>query len=133
MFPAAATLEAGTVAVSCVLLTKVVGSLVWFGPTFHKMMAPETKPPPVAVMVKSVSPAFAVCGLRNVSVEVDVWIVKFVLNWEQPPASPDTTSAAIRQLREYIRTRSSPSHSCETPGRRNSCEYNPGAEETSDN
>jgi len=133
MFPAAATLEAGTVAVSCVLLIKVVVSWVWFGPTFHRMMAPETKPPAVAVMVKLESPALAVCGLRNISSEDDVWIVKFVLNWEQPPASPNTTSAAISQLREYIRTRSSPSHPYETPGRRNSCEYNPGAEETSDN
>src|SRR6267378_3312752 len=107
MFPAAATLEAGTVAVSCVLLMKVVVSWVWFGPTFHRMMAPETKPPPVAVMVKLESPALAVCGLRNISSEDDVWTVKFVLNWEQPPASPNTTSAVISQLREYIRTRSS--------------------------
>jgi hypothetical protein len=29
-----------------------------------------------------------------------------VLNWEQPPADPNTTSAAISHLREYIRTRS---------------------------
>jgi hypothetical protein len=133
MFPAAATSEAGTVAVSCVLLMNVVVSGSWFGPTFHRMMAPETKPPPVAVMVKSESPAFAVWGLRNVRTEEDVWIVKFVLNWEQPPASPITTSAAISHLREYIRTRSSPSHPRETPGRRNSCEYDPSAEETSDN
>src|SRR6266550_3670264 len=110
MFPAAATLDAGTVAVSCVLLIKVVVSLAWFGPTFHRMIAPETKPPPVAVMVKSESPAFAVWGLRNVSVEEDVWMVKFVLNCEQPPTSPNATSVAINQLREYIRTRSSPSH-----------------------
>jgi hypothetical protein len=63
---------------------------------------------------------------------VDVWVVKFVLNWEHPPISPTTTSAPISRLREYIRTRSSPSHPCETPGRRKSCENYPGAEETSD-
>jgi len=133
MLPAAAMSEAGTVAVNCALLMKVVVSWDWFGPTFHRMMAPETKPAPVAVMMKSESPAFAVWGLRNVRAEEDVWIVRFVLNWEQPPASPNTTSAAISQLREYIRTRSSLSHPCETPGRRKSCENNPGAEETSDN
>jgi hypothetical protein len=124
--------EAGTVAVSCWLLTKVVASWTWFGPAFHKRMAPVTKPAPFAVMVKSEPPAFAVWGLRNDRNEDDVWLVKFVLNWEQPPTKPDIASAAIIHLHEYIRTRSSPSHPCETPGRRKSCENNPRAEETSD-
>src|SRR5579864_5243879 len=96
------------------------------------MMAPVTKPEPFAVMVKPASPAVAVCGLRNDSDEEEVWVVRLVLNSEQPPTSPSTTSDATSQLREYIRTRSSPSHACVTPGRRNSSENNPGAEETSD-
>src|ERR1700675_1158941 len=124
--------EAGRVAVTCVLFTKVVLSCTWFGPTFHRMIAPVTKPAPFAVMGTFESPAFAVWGLRNARTEEDVWVVKFVLNWEQPPTIPNTASDAISHLREYIRTRSSPSHPCETPGRRKSCEYNPGAEETSD-
>jgi hypothetical protein len=127
--------EAGTVAVNCVLLTNVVVSAVWFGPKFHRMIAPVTKPPPLAVIGKPVegtAPTAAEAGLRNMSVEDDVCVVKFVLNWEQPPTTPNTISATIRRLREYIRTRSSPSDPCETPGRRKSCENNPGAEETSD-
>jgi hypothetical protein len=132
MVPAAVMSEAGTVAVNCVLVMEVGVSWTWFGPTFHKMMAPVTNPPPLAVSGNSVPPAGCCAGLRNVSTEEDVWLVKFVLNWEQPPARPNTASAAISHLREYIQTRSSPSHPCETPGRRKSCEYNPGAEEASD-
>jgi hypothetical protein len=99
------------------------------------MIAPDTKPAPFAVMGKPVEgtvPTATEEGLRNVRTEVDVWVVKFVLNWEQPPASPATTSATISHLREYIRTRSSPSHPCETPGRRKFCENYQGADETSD-
>jgi len=99
------------------------------------MIAPETKPPPFAVMGKPVEgtePTATEDGLRKNRTEEDVWEVKFVLNWEQPPPSPNTTSAPISHLREYIRTRSSPSHPCETPGRRKSCENYPGTEETSD-
>jgi hypothetical protein len=99
------------------------------------IFAPEIKPAPPAVIsnpVEGIVPRSTEDGLRNVRTEEDVWVVKFVLNWEHPPASPATTSAPISQLREYIRTRSSPSHPCETPGRRKSCENYPGAEETSD-
>src|ERR1700730_13935082 len=99
------------------------------------MIAPDTKPAPFAVIgrpVEGTEPAATEDGLRNVRTEVDVWVVKFVLNWEHPPISPATTSAPISHLREYIRTRSSPSHPCETPGRRKSCENYPAAEETSD-
>jgi len=127
--------EAGTVAVNWVLFTNVVVSWTWFGPKFQRMIAPETNPAPFAVIGKPVegtAPTATEDGLRNVRTEEDVWVVKLVLNWEQPPASPNTTSAAISHLREYIRTRSSPSYPRETPGRRTSCENNPGAEETSD-
>jgi hypothetical protein len=99
------------------------------------MIAPVTNPMPFAVIGKPVegtAPTATDAGLRKVRNEVDVWVVKFVLNWEQPPASPTTTSATISHKREYIRTRSSPSYPRETPGRRTSCENNPGAEETSD-
>ena len=133
--PALVKFEAGTIAVSWVLLTNVVVSWIWFGPEFQRTIAPGTNPAPFAVIVKPVegtAPAATEAGLRNVRTEVDVWFVKFVLNWEQPPTRPNTASAAIIHLREYIRTRSSPSHPCETPGRRKSCEYNPGAEEISD-
>jgi hypothetical protein len=44
------------------------------------MMAPVTKPLPFAVMVNPESPAVTAWGLRNVRVEEDVWLVKFVLN-----------------------------------------------------
>src|SRR5229473_5934141 len=100
------------------------------------MIAPETNPAPFAVIGKPVegtAPTATEDGLRNVRTEEDVWVVKLVLNWEQPPASPNITSAAISHLREYIRTRSSPSYPRETPGRRTSCENNPGAEEASGN
>jgi len=48
------------VAVSCVLLIKVVVSWVWFGPTFHRMDGAGNKAAAVAVMVKLESPALAV-------------------------------------------------------------------------
>jgi hypothetical protein len=99
------------------------------------MIAPGTKPPPFAFIgnpVEGTEPTATEDGLRYDRAEVDVWVVKFVLNWEQPPASPATTSAPNSHLREYIRTRSSPSDPCETPGRRKSCENYPAAEETSD-
>jgi hypothetical protein len=132
MVPAAVMSEAGSVAVSCVLLTKAVVSWTWFGPTFHKMMAPLTKPAPLAVSGTSAPPAVTTWGLKYVRIEEDVWLVKFVLNWEQPPTSPNTASPAISHLRETIRTRSCPSHPYKTPGRRKSYENNPGAEETTD-
>jgi hypothetical protein len=132
MVPAAVMSEAGTLTINCVLVMEVGVSWTWFGPTFHKSIAPVTKPPPLAVSVKSVPPAGWCAGLRKVRAEEDVWLVKFVLNWEQPPASPNTASAAISHLRETIRTRSCPCHPYETPGRQKSCENNPGAEETSD-
>jgi hypothetical protein len=133
MVSAAMMSEAGTVTVNCVLVTEVGVSLTWFGPTVHKIMAPVTQPPPLAVSGKSVPPAGCCAGLRNVRTEEDVWFVKFVLNWEQPPTDPNTASAAISHLRETIRTRSSSSYPCcETPGRRNSCEDYPDAAEPSD-
>jgi hypothetical protein len=105
--------EAGTVADSCVLLTNVVVSWIWFGPKFQRIIAPETNPAPFAVIGKPVEGTALIgseAGLRNTRTEVDVWVVKFVLNWEQPAASPNTTSATISHLRENIRTRSSPSY-----------------------
>jgi len=74
-----------------------------------------TKPPPLAVSVNPGPPTVAEPGLTTVSVEEDVWTVRFVLNWEHPAASPHTASTAISHLREYIRTRSSPIDPCETP------------------
>jgi hypothetical protein len=75
--------EAGTVPVSWLLLTKVVVSCTWFGPKFQRIIAPETNPAPFAVIGKPVegtAPTATEAGLRNVSVEEDVWTVKFVLN-----------------------------------------------------
>jgi hypothetical protein len=66
--PAAVRSEAGTTAVSCTGLTKVVVSPV----PFHRMKAPETKPVPLAVMVKPCEPAVAVLGLTNANVEEEV-------------------------------------------------------------
>jgi hypothetical protein len=86
---------------------------------------PETKPAPLTVIVKAGSPAFTVCGFKNDTDEEDVWIDKFVLNWEQPPVRPNTASVAINHLRENIRIRSPSNHSCEMPVLRQSCEINP--------
>jgi hypothetical protein len=94
--------EAGTGAVSCMLLTRVVTS----GVPFHRMIAPVTKPPPLAVIVKPCAPAVAALGLTNVSTEEDVWMERFVLYWEQADANPQAMSATISHLREHIRTRS---------------------------
>ena len=69
MVPGVAISEAGTVAVSVVLFTKVV-SVSWA--PFHKMNAPVTKPAPVAVIVKLGPPAVAACGPRNDTEEEDV-------------------------------------------------------------
>ena len=72
MVSAAVMSEAGTVAVSCVLVMEVGVSWTWFGPTFHKTAARGTNPAPFAVIVKLWSPAFAVWGLRYASTEEDV-------------------------------------------------------------
>lgn len=84
-------------------LTRVVCRAV----PFHRINAPETKPPPLAVIVKPCVPAVAALGLTNVSEEDDVWMERLVLYCEQAEASPQATSATISHLREHIRTRSS--------------------------
>src|SRR5215472_12127959 len=87
--PAEVRFEAGTVAVNCVELTNCVfGSAV----PFHRINAPETKPDPLAVIVKPCEPTVAVAGLTNISVEEEVWTLRFVLYWEQADASPQATS-----------------------------------------
>ncbi|HEY2646083.1 MAG TPA: hypothetical protein VGI34_03890 [Candidatus Acidoferrales bacterium] len=101
--PGVARRDAGTMAVSCMELTRVVCSAV----PLHSSNAPETKPPPLAVIVKVCAPAVTALGLTKVSVEEDVWMERFVLYWEQAEASPQATSATISHFLEYIRTRSS--------------------------
>jgi hypothetical protein len=46
---------------------------------FHRINAPVTKPPPLAVIVKPCPPTLAVLGLTKVSTEVEVWMERFVL------------------------------------------------------
>jgi hypothetical protein len=67
--------EAGTGAVSCKELTRLVTS----GVPFHKISAPVVKPVPLAVMVKPWLPTVAVLGLTKVSVEEEVWMERLVL------------------------------------------------------
>ena len=67
--------EAGTGAVSWLLLTKSVVR----GTPFHRISAPVVKPDPLAVIVKLCPPAYAVLGLRKDSTEVEVWMERFVL------------------------------------------------------
>lgn len=65
---------------------------------------------PVAVICNPVDgtlPAGTEAGLKNCRNDEDVCVVKFVLNSEQPPASPNNASAAMSHLRETIRTLSS--------------------------
>jgi hypothetical protein len=73
--------EAGTGAVNTTGLTSVVVSCVCIcpGPTFHKIIAPVTNPPPLTVIVKPDPPAVAVLGLKNATEEEDVWSVRLVL------------------------------------------------------
>lgn len=67
--PAAVKSEAGTGAVSCVELT----NCVFASPVpFQRIIAPETKPVPLAVIVKPCEPTVAVAGLTKVSVEEEV-------------------------------------------------------------
>jgi hypothetical protein len=74
---------------------------------FQRITAPETKPVPLAVIVKPPPPVVAVWGLKNDNVEDDVCTLRLVLNSEQAEASPHATNATISHLREHIRTRSS--------------------------
>jgi hypothetical protein len=62
-------------------LTSVVVSCVEVcpGATFHKIIAPETKPVPLTVSVKVDPPAFAALGLKNATEEEDVWMERLVL------------------------------------------------------
>lgn len=60
--PADAMADAGTCAVSCVLLTNMVLRAV----LFHQTMDPETKPLPLTVRVRSGPPARVEAGLREV-------------------------------------------------------------------
>jgi hypothetical protein len=82
-------------------------SVVFSGVEFHKIIAPETKPVPFAVIVKLCDPTVAELGLTNVRVEEDVWMERFVLYCEQAEVSPHAISTRINHLREHIRTRSS--------------------------
>lgn len=126
--PALAMFDAGTMAVNWVLLTKFVVSAV----PFQRIFAPETKPFPLAVIVKGPLPAAALAGLRNVSAEETVCVVRFVLKVSQAEASAQTINAVRSHPRECIRARSSLSVPSEKLGRRQSCESHPGTEETRD-
>jgi len=126
--PALAMFDAGTVAVNWVLLTKVVVSAL----PFQRIFAPETKPFPAAVMVNPALPAVALAGLRNVSAEEIVCVVRFVLKVSQAEASAPTINAVKSHPRECIRARSSLSVPSEKLGRRQSCECHPGTEEIRD-
>lgn len=66
--PALVRSEAGTGAVSWTELTNVVVRAF----PFHKMYAPETKPLPLAVIVKPCEPTVAEVGLTKLSVDEDV-------------------------------------------------------------
>jgi hypothetical protein len=101
--PVVARSEAGTGAVSWILLTRVVFSAV----PFQRISAPVVKPDPLAVIVKPGPPTSAELGLTKVSTEEDVWMERFVLYCEQAEASPQATNATISHLREHIRIRSS--------------------------
>lgn len=57
---------------------------------------------PLAVIVNPCEPTVAVLGLTNDRVEEDVWMLRFVLYWEQADASPQATSATISHFREGI-------------------------------
>ena len=124
--PALAMFDAGTAAVNWALLTKVVGSAL----PFQRIFAPETKPFPVAVMVNPAPPAVALAGLRNVSAEEIVCVVRFVLKVSQAEASAQTANPVKSHARECIRARPSWSVPSEKLGRRQSCESHPGTEET---
>lgn len=67
--PAVAILEAGTTDVSWLLLTRRVFVR---GLPFHKIIAPVTKPVPLAVSVNAGPPTVTEPGLTNDSVEEDV-------------------------------------------------------------
>jgi len=67
--------DAGTGAVNWVLLTSVVVRAT----AFHRIRAPDTKPAPLAVIVKPWAPAVAALGLTKLNMEVEVWIERFVL------------------------------------------------------
>jgi hypothetical protein len=73
--PGVVRFDAGTGAVNCELLTSVVVR----GVPFHRIRAPETKPAPLAVIVNPCAPAVAALGLTKLSMEVEVWIERFVL------------------------------------------------------
>jgi hypothetical protein len=106
--PAVARYEAGIGAVRWFASTYVVLREIGFALfAFQRSIAPEMNPVPLAVIVKPPPPTVAVWGLRNVSVDDDVWVVRLVLNSEQADASPHATNATISHLREHIRTRSS--------------------------
>ncbi len=126
--PALAMFDLGTVAVNWVLLTKFVSSAL----PFQRIFAPETKPFPLAVMVKGSPPAVALAGLRNVSAEEIVCVVRFVLKVSQAEASAQTINAVKSHPRECIRARPSWSVPSEKLGRRQSCECHPGTEEIRD-
>jgi len=73
--PGLTSSEAGTGAVTCELLTRVVFSAV----PFHRMIAPVVKPAPLAVSVKLIPPAVHEPGLTKLRTEDDVWMERFVL------------------------------------------------------
>src|SRR5271166_3066504 len=100
-------------------LTRVVCSAV----PFHRINAPETKPPPLAVIVKPCAPAVTALGLTNVSEEEDVWTERLVLYCEQAEARPQASNATISHLREHIRTRSSRAILPEFLGRKNDLRF----------
>jgi hypothetical protein len=79
--PPLAISAAVTVAVTCVLLTNVVGSAV----PFHCTVAPERKLAPLTVRVKSDPPAFADAGLRPLMVGVGMLIGNVVTVEALPP------------------------------------------------
>ena len=64
--PAVAVFTAGTVAVSCPLLTNVVAS----GLRFQRTTEPETKPVPFTVNVKSAPPGTMLVGSKGSLIKV---------------------------------------------------------------
>lgn len=81
--PAACSSAAGTVAVSCVVLTNVVAS----GEPFHKTDAPDAKPLPATVNVNAWPPAVAVLGARLETTAAGALVTVNVCARERPPAA----------------------------------------------
>src|SRR5215469_12680500 len=83
--PAVAMSEAGTLAVNCELLTKVVLS----GLPFQSTVAPETKPVPLTVSLNPAPPGLTASGTKG-------WLTRGTGFW--PAATPATVSENTNRI-----------------------------------